>query len=129
MVFAAVAGVAMALIFAYFTVRLKSDQTVVGTAINILSLGLTTTLNRIAGGGFMALAAVVFGNYTPSGVLIASLIFGAGDAVKYKLQAGNTGIPTRILAMIPYLIALISICMIRHKSNKPAASAVPYVKE
>ena len=83
----------------------------------------------VAGRGFMALAAVVFGNYTPVGVMLASLVFGAGDALQYRLQAMNTGIPYQFLVMLPYVITVAAICLLVRKSNKPAASAVAYVKE
>lgn len=83
----------------------------------------------VAGRGFMALAAVVFGNYTPVGVMLASLVFGAGEALQYRLQALNTGIPYQFLVMLPYIITVVAICMLMRKSNKPASSAVPYVKE
>lgn len=83
----------------------------------------------VAGRGFMAMAAVVFGNYTPVGAMFAALVFGAGEALQYRLQAGNTGIPYQFLVMLPYLITVVAVCMMIRKSNKPAASAVPYVKE
>lgn len=87
------------------------------------------TEGMIAGGGFMALAAVVFGNYTPVGVLGASLVFGVSNAVMYQLQALNTGIPYQFLLMLPYLITILALCGLIRRSNKPASSAVPYVKE
>lgn len=83
----------------------------------------------IAGGGFMALAAVVFGNYTPIGVMISALVFGASSALQYSLQVLNTGIPDQVMGTLPYLITIIALCMVIRKSNKPAASAIPYIKE
>ena len=102
-----------------------------GFAGAFVSLGQLSffTENMIAGGGFMALAAVVFGNYTPVGVMFAALLFGAGDAIKYRLQASHTGIPTQLLSMLPYLITIVAICAIRRSSNRPASSAMPYKKE
>ncbi len=87
------------------------------------------TENMIAGGGFMALAAVVFGNYTPMGVMGAALVFGASNALKFLLQALNTGIPSQFLVMLPYIITILALCGLIRRSNKPASSAVPYVKE
>lgn len=87
------------------------------------------TENMIAGGGFMALAAVVFGNYTPVGVMGAALVFGASNALKFLLQALNTGIPSQFLVMLPYIITILALCGLIRRSNKPAASAIPYVKE
>ena len=87
------------------------------------------TENMIAGGGFMALAAVVFGNYTPVGVMGAALVFGASNALKFQLQALSTGIPSQFLVMLPYVITILALCGLIRRSNKPASSAVPYVKE
>ncbi len=87
------------------------------------------TENMIAGGGFMALAAVVFGNYTPVGVMGAALVFGASNALKFQLQAWSTGIPSQILVMLPYIITILALCGLIRRSNKPASSAIPYVKE
>jgi len=86
------------------------------------------TEGMISGRGFIALAAVVFGNYKPTGVLIAALIFGAGDALQYQLQASNTGIPYQMLIALPYIITVVAICSMVRKSNKPASSGVPYIK-
>lgn len=102
-----------------------------GLAGAFVSMGQMTffTENMIAGGGFMALAAVVFGNYTPFGVMGAALIFGVSNALKFQLQALNTGIPSQFLVMLPYVITILALCGLIGRSNKPASSAIPYVKE
>ena len=87
------------------------------------------TENMIAGGGFMALAAVVFGNYTPVGVMGAALVFGASNALKFQLQALSTGIPSQFLVMLPYIITILALCGLIRRSNKPASSAIPYVTD
>ncbi len=102
-----------------------------GFAGSFVSMGQMSffTENMIAGGGFMALAAVVFGNYTPIGVMGAALVFGVSNALKFQIMALNTGIPSQFLVMLPYLITILALCGLIRKSNKPASSAVPYVKE
>lgn len=102
-----------------------------GFAGAFVSMGQMTffTENMIAGGGFMALAAVVFGNYTPVGVMGAALVFGTSNALKFLLQSLGTGIPSQFLVMLPYLITILALCGLIGRSNKPAASAQPYVKE
>ena len=102
-----------------------------GFAGSFVSMGQMSffTENMIAGGGFMALAAVVFGNYTPLGVMGAALVFGASNALKFQLQALSTGIPSQFLVMLPYLITILALCGLIRRSNKPASSAIPYVKE
>lgn len=102
-----------------------------GFAGSFVSMGQMSffTEGMISGGGFMALAAVVFGNYTPFGVMGAALVFGASTALQYLLQALNTGIPYQFLLMLPYLITILALCGLIRKSNKPASSAIPYIKE
>lgn len=85
--------------------------------------------NMISGRGFITLAAVVFGNYSPVGVMIASIIFGAGSALQYRLQAADIGIAYQFLVMLPYIVTVVAICVLNRKSKKPAASSVPYVRE
>ncbi|MDR2158655.1 MAG: ABC transporter permease [Treponema sp.] len=82
----------------------------------------------VAGRGFMALAAVVFGNFTPAGVLGASLLFGAADALKYRLQTTVTWIPYQAWLILPYLITLTALTVYRRRSNSPASQGIPYVK-
>ena len=102
-----------------------------GLAGAFVSMGQMSffTENMIAGGGFMALAAVVFGNYTPVGVMGAALVFGASNALKFQMQAWSTGIPSQFLVMLPYIITILALCGLIRRSNKPASSAIPYVKE
>lgn len=102
-----------------------------GLAGSFVSMGQMSffTEGMIAGGGFMALAAVVFGNYTPLGVMGASLVFGVSNALMYQLQALSTGIPYQFLLMLPYVITILALCGLIRRSNKPASSAIPYVKE
>lgn len=102
-----------------------------GLAGAFVSMGQMSffTEGIISGGGFIALAAVVFGNYTPIGVMVASLVFGTANATMYRLQAANTGIPGQFLLMLPYLITIVALCVAIRRSNRPASSAVPYIKE
>lgn len=87
------------------------------------------TENMISGRGYMVLAAVVFGRYSPVGVLVATLVFGAGDALMYQIQAANLGVPYQISMMLPYFITLLAVCGLIRKNRSPAASGEPYVKE
>ncbi|MDO4492535.1 MAG: ABC transporter permease [Clostridia bacterium] len=102
-----------------------------GLAGSYMSLGQLSffTEGMVSGKGFMALAVVVLGCYSPLGVLGASLVFGAGMALQFRLQAANTGIPYQIITMLPYLITLLAVCGFVRGSRSPAASGVPYTKE
>lgn len=88
------------------------------------------TENMIAGRGFIALAVVTCGNFNPLGALAASLLFGAGEAVQYRIQALSEGIPYQFAAMVPYVLTLLALSGVIGKPvQPPAASGVPYVKE
>lgn len=86
------------------------------------------TEGMVAGRGFIAVAAVVFGNYTPKGVFIAALVFGMADSLKYRMQASSYHVPYQFWLMVPYIITIFALCLYRKNSNKPACSAKPYIR-
>ncbi len=102
-----------------------------GLAGAYLSLGLLSFFveDLTAGRGFMAVAAVVFGKYSPVGVMLAALVFGAGDALQYRLQVAGSGIPYQFLLMIPYVLTVVAVCGFTGKNKGPSAMGRPYVKE
>lgn len=102
-----------------------------GLAGSFVSLGLLSffTENMIAGRGFIALATVIFGKYSPLGAVAAALIFGAGYALQFKLQAVGSQVPYQFLLMVPYILTLLALAGFVGKVKSPAASAVPYEKE
>ncbi|MEG1658097.1 MAG: ABC transporter permease [Oscillibacter sp.] len=102
-----------------------------GLAGSFMSMGQLSffTEGMVSGKGFMALAVVVLGAYSAVGVLGASLIFGAGMALQFRIQALGTGIPYQIITMLPYLITLFAVCGFIRKSRAPAATALAYTKE
>lgn len=84
--------------------------------------------NMVAGRGFIAVAAVIFGKWNPWGILLASLIFGAADALQIRFQAAGLGIPYQFLLMLPYLITILAMTGLVGKTTPPAASGKPYAK-
>jgi simple sugar transport system permease protein len=102
-----------------------------GAAGAFVSLGLLSFFmeNMIAGRGFIALAAVAFGRYTPLGIMGASLLFGGGLALESRLQTLGTGIPYQFFLMVPYILTILALVGLGGKNKGPAAGGVPYVKE
>ena len=79
------------------------------------------TLDMTAGRGFIALAAVIFGGWTPFGALGATLLFGGAQAVQLQAQAQpNFPISTDLLLALPYILTLIAITGLVRASQPPA---------
>jgi general nucleoside transport system permease protein len=82
-----------------------------------------------AGKGFIGLAAMIFGNWTPIGSMGAGLLFGFADALGSKLSLLGSAIPPQFMAMAPYLITMIVLAGFIGKGQMPAADGNPYEKE
>jgi simple sugar transport system permease protein len=97
-----------------------------GLAGAFLSLGIAGIFNSnmTAGTGFIALAAVIFGKYTPWGIAGACLLFGLGEAMSFRLQ--DTGISANLLSMLPYLLTLVALVGLVGRTTPPAADGFPY---
>jgi len=81
-----------------------------------------------SGKGFIGLAAMIFGKWTPFGAFGASLIFGFMDSLQTKLQILNVPIPSEFLLMAPYLATIIAVAGVIGKAIPPAADGQPYEK-
>ncbi|PZF97438.1 ABC transporter permease [Micromonospora deserti] len=86
------------------------------------------TKNMIGGKGFIALAALIFGRWSPTGALLAALFFGFADQLATYLGAINSVIPSQFLAMLPYLATILAVAGLVGKVRAPAADGKPYIK-
>lgn len=82
-----------------------------------------------AGRGFIGLAAMIFGRWSPIGALGAAMIFGFADSLQVKLKIVQVGIPTEFLSMAPYLVTIFIVAGAAHLVRPPAADGKPYIKE
>lgn len=86
------------------------------------------TPTAISGQGFIALAAVIFGKWTPHGAYGACLLFGGAQALTVILGGGTFKVPSEILAMLPYVITIVILILFVGRSAAPRASGQPYEK-
>jgi simple sugar transport system permease protein len=95
-------------------------------------LGLT------AGRGFIALAAVIIGRWTPVGALLAAILFGATESLRIAIGvapptgdlAGVLGvIPEQFYGALPYIVTIIVLAGFVGRSTPPAAVGQPYLRE
>ena len=86
------------------------------------------------GRGFIALAAVIFGNWMPFGAWVATLLFGAAQALQINLQYFSSALPpalaflktSQVVGMLPYILTVLATTGIMGRSRPPAASGRPY---
>lgn len=83
----------------------------------------------VAGRGFIALAAVIFGRWSGAGVMLACLFFGFCDALQIRLQVASFGLPYQFFQMIPYIATILVLAIIGAKKAGPKASGKPYRRE
>jgi simple sugar transport system permease protein len=79
-----------------------------------------------AGKGFIALAALIFGRWSPLGAVSAALIFGFADNLQGVLSIIGTAIPSEFMLMAPYIATIIAVTGFVGRVRAPAADGVPY---
>ncbi|MDX6744514.1 ABC transporter permease [Actinocorallia sp. A-T 12471] len=95
-----------------------------------LTIGLNISFNKnmAAGAGFIALAAVIFGRWSPIGALWAALLFGFAGGLSNAVQLMQTPVPTDFLRMLPYLATIFAVAGLLGHVRAPAADGQPYTK-
>lgn len=81
----------------------------------------------IVGQGFIAIAAVIFGKFSPQGAAKACLLFGFCSGVKSIISMSNVVSPN-LISMIPYVVTILALVLFVGKAHTPAANGKPFVK-
>ena len=84
--------------------------------------------NMTNGRGFLAIAAVIFGGWTLRGTLAGCLVFGGADAMRLALPNLGYEVNGALLAMLPYVLALLTMLFFAHRTREPSALARPFVR-
>ncbi len=95
-----------------------------------ISIGILSSFREgmISGRGYIALAAVIFGNWNPRNASIACLLFGFAEALQLTAQGFAFKLPQELYSAFPYLITMIVLIAVVGKTQGPAANGVPYKK-
>jgi simple sugar transport system permease protein len=88
--------------------------------VNLFSDGMT------AGRGFIALAAVIVGRWTPWGAAAAATVFGFFEAVAYIAQGRIGWLPSDAMQAVPYVAAVLAIAGVVGRVRAPAADGIPF---
>ena len=95
------------------------------------TVGSTGTFERemTGGRGFIGLAAMIFGGWTPIGSFLAGLVFGFADALQSRLSILGSPVPSEFLLMVPYIVTIVVVAGLIGRVRMPAADGTSYVKE
>jgi simple sugar transport system permease protein len=92
-------------------------------AVDVFNPGMTNGL------GFIGLAAMLFGKWSPFGALLGALIFGLGNSVTSTISIFRPDIPSQIPQMLPYLLTIIVVTGVVGRAVPPAADGEAYEKQ
>ena len=88
--------------------------------------------NGVAGFGFLALAGMIFGQWKPTRIALAALLFGffraLGNVYSGFDLLSNLNLPSSVYNMLPYVISLVVLAFTSQKSRAPKAEGIPYDK-
>lgn len=102
-----------------------------GIAGAFLAIGYARTFveGMSAGRGFIALAIVVFGRWTPTGALYGALLFGFATALQFHFQALGLAVPYQLFLVLPYLLTLLILAGFAGQRKPPAALGLAFERE
>ncbi|MET4099362.1 ABC-type uncharacterized transport system permease subunit [Agrococcus sp. UYP10] len=113
----------------FWNVSLAGAVAGLGGAYFTLDSNGSFTREMTAGLGYIALAAVIFGQWHPIKATAAALLFGFASALQQTLGAIGSPVPSEFMLMLPYVVTLLAVAGFIGQSRAPAASGKPYIKQ
>jgi simple sugar transport system permease protein len=98
-----------------------------GAVFTIGAVGMFSQ-SMTAGAGFIALACLIFGKWSPMGALVAALFFGFTNSLQSNLSIAGVPIPSEFMLMIPYVATIIAVSGLVGRVRAPAADGIPYLR-
>jgi simple sugar transport system permease protein len=106
-------------LYRFVAVSLSGFMAGLGGASMSLAIVSNFRPTLISGQGFIALAAMIFGRWTPVGALVASLFFGFGQSLSVALGATGIQISSEVVSALPYILALVALKFMAKNSFAP----------
>ncbi len=100
-----------------------------GGTVFTIGNGIAFNKEMTAGAGFIALAAVIFGQWHPIKATLAALLFGFASNLQNTLSVIGSPVPSEFMLMLPYLVTIFVVAGVVGRSRPPAADGIPYIKE
>jgi simple sugar transport system permease protein len=100
-----------------------------GGAFLSLALLDAFTFGIVAGRGWVAIALVIFGNWSAPRIMLGTLLFGLFQALQLRLQAQGVDLPYWLLIALPYIVTIIALVLAGRNASYPAALLKPYRRE
>lgn len=110
----------------FFNVMLAGFVAGIGGAYFTIGSVGSFTKQMTAGAGFIALAGLIFGKWSPRGAVIAALFFGFADNLQGTLTIIGLAIPSEFMLMVPYIATIIAVSGVVGRVRAPAADGIPY---
>lgn len=112
----------------YSAVLFGSALTALGGAFLMLAFADQFRPDISGGRGWLAIVAVIAGNWRPWRIMVAVLIFAVLDSVAVHAQGVGVDIPYQFFLALPYLVSILLLILIRSRSGQPAKLGVPYLR-
>jgi general nucleoside transport system permease protein len=101
---------------------------IAGAYLTLVSSGGVFVDNITAGRGYLAVAVVIFGRWHPIWVMLASILFGAADALQYQGQAIGIALSPPLLLMSPFVLALVAWVLMGKSNAGPSELGIPFLR-
>lgn len=112
----------------YTAVLIGSTMTGLGGGFLLLGFSDRFLADITAGRGWLAVVAIIAGNWMPRGVLAAVMVFALLESVATHVQVLGLGVPHQIFLALPYLASILLLMGLRRKSGEPLRLGIPYFR-
>ncbi|HKH07654.1 MAG TPA: ABC transporter permease, partial [Agromyces sp.] len=112
----------------FWNVALAGAIAGLGGTFFTIGSGIAFNKEMTAGAGFIALAAVIFGQWDPIKATLAALLFGFASNLQNTLSVIGSPVPSEFMLMLPYVVTIFAVAGFVGRSRAPAADGKPYIK-